>query len=488
MKTLTNNSFIIIALVLAFLLAECIINPIGNFPLNDDWVYGGAAFYYKQHHSFNSSFWGCASMFGHILYVQPFINVIGCSYTVLRFSTLLLACVGVVSFYLLLTNHFLFNKKISFFLTLMLLSNPLFLNLANSYMTDAPFVSLAIIGFYVYCIYKKTNNGLWLILSAVLFAWCILIRQLGVSFVIGIFLAHLFSLKKTNILHLLFLALSICPLFIFEYWFSENIQHGSYNPVFQRTLSSFDIAFFKDTCINFSKRWIHYVSFSGLVLSPLLIPYLINKIKSKALFQNLKTTLLSIILFLPVLYALRNFPLGNYLYNVGVGPQTLYDTYILNYNHAHSQSTILFYVLLLLTIIGSYGLLFLVSDCIINIKTQCFSFIEISILFSIAFYYSFLAIPSAIFDRYIFVASLFIIPIVAKRVDFKVHAGPRGVLVRGEELPSAPLRHARRVSRLRGGPLAETPQGTDGHGRGWRARRDAVRDPAQRLRRLRRLP
>jgi hypothetical protein len=412
-----TNKGTILLLFLVFICTELIINPIGNFPLNDDWVYGKVSEYVYQHHAFNPSLWGCTSMFAHIVYSQMFIYASEFSYTTLRFSTLVLSACGIFCFYLIGTKHLKLSNSVAFFVSLLLLFNPLYLCLSNSFMTDVPFLSTAIIGFYCYFQFNTTKKKYYFVLSVVFFSWCILIRQLGISFVMGVFLASIFYNKKLMKANFIFLISSLIPFFVFEYWYQLNIHHYAYISVFYRNPSSINPLFFENFFINFSKRWIHYISFTGLVLSPLLLPYLYSIIKSKLFLREKKTTVIALLLFVPVLWSLRKFPIGNYLYNIGIGPQTLYDTYILKINQQHAQSNILFSGMLTVCLLGSFSLLFLiVSNALLFFKDikqrNVSSFVVSSLLVSLFFYYTFLAIPSAIFDRYIFVFSVFMIPFI----------------------------------------------------------------------------
>lgn len=411
-----SNAVNISILLGLFLITEAIINPIGDFPLNDDWVYGKAVLDLYNNHTFNSELWGRASMIAHVFYAKLFISCFGYSYTTLRFSTLLLSSIGIVVFYIMNVEHFKISKSKAFFASLLLLYNPIYLNLSNSFMTDVPFLCTAIFGFYFYFHYRNHTNYWCLLFSVLFFIWCVLIRQLGISFVLGIFVTDIVVSKKIKTTNLLFGLLSLTPFFVFEYWFKTKIDSGNYPSFFFSKASQIEAI--SQFAINFSKRWIHYVTFTGLVLSPILIPYLYNSIRKRDLLKSKTSFIISILLFTPVFWSFKKFPIGNYIYNVGLGSINLYDTYILQINRIQNQSPILFYLLIILSIIGSFSLIYILVTKTLHAKRtisiNADQFVVISILISLFFYYTFLALNSAIFDRYIFIVSVLLIPVLIK--------------------------------------------------------------------------
>ena len=124
-------------------LIEVIINPIGDFPINDDWVYGlpvqwlveeGRLGFCQQN----------ALAFTHILWGSLFVFIAGFSYTVLRISTLVVAAVGLAAMYLSGREVGL-SRAGALIVVGLLMINPVFVSLANSFMTDASFVSLMVL-------------------------------------------------------------------------------------------------------------------------------------------------------------------------------------------------------------------------------------------------------------------------------------------------------------------------------------------------------
>jgi hypothetical protein len=403
-------------LCLVFLCGECIINPIGNFPLNDEWLYAKMVFNYQQQHSFNGSRWGYTSMLAHLIYGNLSVSLFGSSYTVLHFSTLVLSLLGVISFFYLLNDFVLKNSYHSFLLSLVLLVNPLYVSLSNSFMTDVPFISTSITALYFFLKYNSTNKPVFLILCCLFFMWSVLIRQLGVAFIGGVIVTQLVINKNKIVPSIIILTTSIVCLFVFEFWLKHKGFVNGYSYLFFKSETILKNEPINYVAINFLKRWVHYISFSGFVLFPILLPKFISFIKEKKFQQSKKTIAISVLLFLPVVWSMQKFPIGNYFYNTGVGAETLYDTYLKSTNTAHSFSY-LFYVIKAISYIGSLSLIHLLVHYAFRIwnsrhqKEQ--NFAQLLLVISLFFYYTLLAFSNPIFDRYIIVFSILIIPIIS---------------------------------------------------------------------------
>ena len=86
-------------LMLVFVISEIIINPLGNFSLNDEWLYAKKVFDFSNIYALDKQYWGRATMLTHILYGSLVANIFGFSYTVLHLATLFFSIFGIISFY-----------------------------------------------------------------------------------------------------------------------------------------------------------------------------------------------------------------------------------------------------------------------------------------------------------------------------------------------------------------------------------------------------
>lgn len=333
-----SNLRVVFLLLSVFLITEIIINPIGNFPLNDDWWYAKTLL--NNSNLFEAKNWGYTSMIAQLIYGKLFISVFGSSYTTLRLSTLLLSFFGLVFFYLLLEKLIIKQKTNAFIITLLIFYNPLFLSLSNSFMTDIPFLSFSIIGLYFYFKHSSDKKLFHLLVSALFLIFAVLTRQLALSFIIGVFISTIFIQRKFTVASIFLFLTPLFSLFAFEYFLRSKIGPSFYSSAFFRDENWGNVNTFLPICANFSKRWIHYISFTGFVLCPILIPYLYHYFRNKIYTDNKTNLIISSLLFLPVVWSLQKFPIGNYLYNTGVGPETLFDTYIAHTNLNHSSCAI----------------------------------------------------------------------------------------------------------------------------------------------------
>src|SRR5207248_711133 len=108
-----------------------------------------------------------------------FAHLFGFSHTTLRISTLVLAGSGVLAFYLLLRE--LLDPGRALLGALLLLFNPLFVFLSYSFMTDVPFLSLALWALFCYvrALRARSPRLGWLAAGSALAGGAFLIRQLG---------------------------------------------------------------------------------------------------------------------------------------------------------------------------------------------------------------------------------------------------------------------------------------------------------------------
>ncbi|MCC6370603.1 MAG: hypothetical protein IT236_06355 [Bacteroidia bacterium] len=391
------------------------INPVGNFPLNDDWWY---AYLFEElfvkGHNTNLS-WVSTSLFGQLLITKPYALVFGYSYAALRFFTLMLSFFTIYFIHSICKQHFKLSDGISFFICLLVMFNPLFLCLSNSYMTDVPFMFMLVGALYFYLCYKTTFRFFYLLLSILFFSTAILTRQITLAFLPGLLLVEFLHLKKFDFKLLFLFTVPVLVLFVFEYWLQNSSTNNGYNFVFSEGIKSRP----GEALMTFSKRWVHYLSISGFLLFPVLIPYVIKQLGSK-IFRTLSFWL-ALLVCIPVIVSIKNFPIGNYLYNAGIGPDTFYDVYILNINHAQNEWNILLYLMQAMAALGAFSItLLLISSFKIligNLKKKEVTLqnsFATYLLLSLFFYYLFLCFTTGIFDRYIMVFAIFALLVFAQ--------------------------------------------------------------------------
>jgi hypothetical protein len=166
-------------------------------------------------------------------------------------------------------------------------------------------------------------------------------------------------------------------------------------------------------------RWTHYLTAASLTLSP--VTGLAFLYRYRTVLRSKSLLIISVILMIPVVYSLRNFPIGNYINSGIIGPLNIPESYVFREQSWMHEKGSLYYMLLALTVIFSFVFIillcyqltkiyqrfrrFLISDTLTN-----FEYLHLLILFFFVFYYLIMTFFEEIFDRYIIIPQvLFVI-------------------------------------------------------------------------------
>lgn len=147
----------IIWLFFVYVLCEIIVNPIGEFPLNDDWAYTKALNTFRFNHEVNIGTWPAMTLLTHILWGFGFTSVFGFSFFVLRMSTLISSLVGLIVLNKII-RQFSEHTYYALIASFVLLFNPIYFNLCNTFMTDVNFNTLLLLGVYFSVNYFKNRK------------------------------------------------------------------------------------------------------------------------------------------------------------------------------------------------------------------------------------------------------------------------------------------------------------------------------------------
>lgn len=300
--------------------AVALVNPLGDFPLNDDWAYGLNTHALAVENRLYFSDWPAMTLIAHTVWGALFSKMFGFSFTVLRFSTLLFGLFGLAGFYKLLTWAELPRRTVLGCM-LLLAFNPLWFVLSNSFMTDVPFLALLMWStlFFLKTLEKPATGTL---LTAMFFAlWACLIRQLGLL-VPGVFLLMFLYCHPINWRNALFAltpaAICYAAMSAFSAWLERTGQLpeayqglGHLWKAFVENKNAFPIA---------GERAGQAFMLVGLFLLPLGVG---------VKFRHPGRSWASWVIFLSsvgvVWAAWRLFPVGNVFFNIGLGPKLLYD-------------------------------------------------------------------------------------------------------------------------------------------------------------------
>src|SRR5215468_3525240 len=161
----TTRPFIADLLLLGAMwgVAIAVIDPRGDFPLNDDWAYAIAVQRLVSEGVFRPPAWVDATLLTQALWGALIAAIAGFSHTALRASTLLLGGAAVLGTYLL-ARQLRVARAVALFAALVLAANPLFVVLSHSFMTDVPMLAMVLyaLGFFATVVLRPTQRRRWL--------------------------------------------------------------------------------------------------------------------------------------------------------------------------------------------------------------------------------------------------------------------------------------------------------------------------------------
>jgi hypothetical protein len=214
----------VLLLSFVFIVVLVLTNPLGNFPLNDDWSYGQTVQNLVSTHQYRLTNWTSMPLLTQVLWGALFSLPAGFSFTALRFSTLFLSLAALMLLLMLVRprDNPLFPGLLA---PLLLLFNPVYLNLSHTFMTDVPFIALTTGSLLSLVRGSERRNKILLGLGVFLAVMATLLRQTGilipVAFGIG-YLSHgRFSMRKA-LLPLVFFLLTVVSFVAYTRWLSAT--------------------------------------------------------------------------------------------------------------------------------------------------------------------------------------------------------------------------------------------------------------------------
>ncbi|MCC6764433.1 MAG: glycosyltransferase family 39 protein [Deltaproteobacteria bacterium] len=151
----------------------------GDFPLSDDWSYAWSARALCEEGALRFMPWTGTSLVLQTWYGAALCHAFGFSFEVLRASTLALATLGAIGFWSLLGWAGVRGTPRALAAALFAL-DPLYVNLAFTFMTDVPFTVAAVWAGYCYVRGFATRRRAWLVAGSCAAAAALLIRQHGI--------------------------------------------------------------------------------------------------------------------------------------------------------------------------------------------------------------------------------------------------------------------------------------------------------------------
>src|SRR5437867_3616612 len=145
-----------VAITLLWCVAVMLVKPIGDFPLNDDWAWGMTVKRLVEGGGYRPTGWAGMTLITQVLWGALFCIPRGFSFNALRISTLVLSLIGVLAMYSLV-RRLKGSRFLALCCALTLACNPIYFALSNTFMTDVPFTTMAMVASFFYV--RHLQNG-----------------------------------------------------------------------------------------------------------------------------------------------------------------------------------------------------------------------------------------------------------------------------------------------------------------------------------------
>jgi Dolichyl-phosphate-mannose-protein mannosyltransferase len=400
MKYLVLTALWIVMIVLVY--------PIGEFPLNDDWAYCKDVSILLHQGRLEIVNWSAMTLVSQIVLGAFWCKIFGFSFLGLRILTSLVGLLGLFVSYKLI-KEITSNDKTALFCTIIIAINPLFFTLSNSFMTDVYFYTISTTAVYFFRSAILSDKIRDIVLATVFILIAILIRQIGIVIAASFAITYLYqakSFEKSVLAKALTpLLLGVLTLYLFSIWAT---MYQSSLQTYVSTKTAFSILG-KNTFMHIFNR----IGTTGLMLSLFVSPLLVlsfphfwaNFLKK----ENRIALYITAICIIPLIRAWKHFPLGNVLYNFGLGPKLLKDSEMQKLNFDFSLPPLAINPIRTFCFAGALMIFYYCFSFIVNwFKEQrnrreitkenafsIFSFLNIILLFGT------FIIPDFFFDRYL---------------------------------------------------------------------------------------
>lgn len=335
-KSVTKSTPTLVWLAVLWTIGIALVNPIGDFPLNDDFSYGRTVYNLSELGVFLFDDWLGMSLIAQVLWGAGFTSIFGFSFTVLRFSILILAYIGLSACYLLLRDMG-GSRHLSLLAVLSIGFSPLFFSLSHTFMSDIPFFSFMVLSVFFFnkFLYKEQFS---LLFAAIFFAVAaILVRQLGLMLPAAFLLTYAirsaiypkYRRFKDLIIAIMPLTFGILAYALYLKWFA-TLQDlpDNYDSV-SRLTKRLNKDFWRGTM----QRIGLLVSYIGMFLLPVIVAtarfkfWKNEKGEKFALTSLQRKTVIGLVLFLMACLAvgIAHVFWGNIFNGIALGPTLLKD-------------------------------------------------------------------------------------------------------------------------------------------------------------------
>jgi len=214
----------LLLLAIFFVVTVIIVNPLGSFPLNDDWAYGLTVKHFLATGDFRPSQWASMTLLSNVLWGALFCLPKGYSLLALRVSTLVASLAGILGAYLLVRDVGQ-SRRAALLAGLLLGLNPIYYALSFTFMTDIPFATLMIFSALFFSRHLRHGVDNTLVLATVLSMVGILSRQIAIALPLGFAITLIMTRgcsRQTIARAVLPAVFCLGTLLLFQHWLSAS--------------------------------------------------------------------------------------------------------------------------------------------------------------------------------------------------------------------------------------------------------------------------
>lgn len=353
-----HGAAVLSALALAWALIVIVVDPRGDFPLNDDWNFAFATWHFAEHGEFQFSRLTGMSLRAQVLYGAAWTLLFGKSFEILRYSVLALAVLGgwIIHRTLSLANAPLTARWVG---AIALLVNPIYFWSSFTYMTHVPFVVASAGALYCHIRGVRDRALGWMVLGACMVVTSYFVRQTGISNAIPPLVALALASGETirSRVRLALPAITAMVAFVVMYfgtaWLAGypgqlSVHYEAWDvPLGKRILTGLGFA------ARYTSSTLQYV---GLFFVPLLVPAVArvtqDRLTRLALLAAAPVTVWSASAYYGLGQLAPYGKGGRILNNLALGPLTLRDTWIFEYPYTTHLERAGQWVLTLFAVVG----------------------------------------------------------------------------------------------------------------------------------------
>jgi len=364
---ITNSSrwtgIIDLALILGlWVVALLVVQPFGEFPLNDDWSYAKTVKALVEGKGYQPTAWTEMSLFSHALWGALFCLPGGFSFPALRISTLVLSFGGAIVVYSAI-RKLVASRLLARIGALVLLFNPIYFALSNTFMADVTFAAVAAGSAFWYAQFLQSERKTDLILATALAGLATLARQMGlclpIAFGVMIWMRH--GVQSRWLMRMVLpAAVCICLLLGFQYWLKLSGHAPANTMRTERLWAVFDDPL--KIPINLAYYGWGMLMYLGWFLSPVLVLGIsrrsLPQTKQAKLTVWIALGMFGLITALRFILRPSLMPVhNNIIIPQGVGPLVLRDVFDLNLPHVPSLPGAFWLLITVLSLVAAVVLL-----------------------------------------------------------------------------------------------------------------------------------